>query len=240
MGKEGEIIMYNYDYVTKEQWKPVRDDLEKLIHLVQDEVRSDFTFSYRFIGSAARNMITCDKTKNIGFDFDVNLYVNDTGELSAQKIRQKLMRAFNKYGKEYKYESAEDRKPVFTIKVVDHRNSKILHSCDVAIVKYYINKYGEERQKYIFFDNKQNKYKWQKQLRKFYELREKEEWIKDNKLWHCVRSIYLDKKNNNLDKNKKSSSLYAETINEIYNTMNQEVKIDNKVVNNGYYNVNIW
>ena len=32
----------------------------------------------------------------------------------------------------------------------------------------------------------------------------------------------------------------GETINEIYHTMNQEIKIDNKVVNNGYYNANIW
>lgn len=242
-GKEGEEIMYNFDYVSKKQWKPIRDDLEKLIHRVQDEVRNDFTFSYRFIGSAARNMITCDENTNIGFDFDVNLMVNDTGELSAKEIRQMLMQAFNKFAEKYKYESAQDGKRVFTIKVIEYKRAKIEHSCDFAIVKDYTDEAGKWYQEYIFFNKKQNKHEWQKQSSKFYELFEKEKWLKNNGFWNCVRSTYLDKKNNNLDKNKKSCSLYAETINEVYN-INKENEVYNKeAVSNiasGWYNVNIW
>lgn len=243
LGKEGENIMYNFNYVSRKKCRYVRTDLEKLIHHVQDEVRNDFTFSYRFIGSADRNMITCDETTNIGFDFDVNLMVNDTGDLSAKEIRQMLMRAFNKYAEKYKYESAEDGKRVFTIKVIEHKKSKIEHSCDFAIVKDYTDEDGKWYQKYIFFNKKQNKYEWQKQSRKFYELLKKEKWLKGNGFWNCVRSTYLEKKNSNLDKNKKSRSLYAETINEVYR-INRERELYNKeVVQNattGWHNVSIW
>ena len=69
--------MYNFKYVTKAEARKVRENLEKLVHEVQDEVRDNFTFRYYFIGSSARNMITYDPTTNIGFDFDVNLEVND-------------------------------------------------------------------------------------------------------------------------------------------------------------------
>ena len=242
-GKEGAYIMYNFNYVSKKQCRYVREDLEKLIHLVQDEVRRNFTFSYRFVGSAARNMITVDKTTNTGFDFDVNLCVNDTGELSPKEIRQILMQAFNKHGKNFKYESAEDEKRVFTIKVIDHKNSRIIRSCDFAIVNDYTDEYGEWRQEYIFFNRKQNKYEWKEQSEKFYDLPIKEEWIRDNGLWNFVRGIYLDKKNKNLDANKKSRSLYAEAVNEVYE-MNKETECEdrenalNKV--SGWYNINIW
>ena len=36
-----------------------------------------FTFQYEFIGSVKLNMVTCDVKSNIGFDFDVNIMVND-------------------------------------------------------------------------------------------------------------------------------------------------------------------
>ena len=48
-------------------------------------------------------MVTCDIKSNIGFDFDVNIMVNDDDEeYSAKEIKQILMKAFNKYA--YKYD----------------------------------------------------------------------------------------------------------------------------------------
>ncbi len=243
-GKEGENIMYHFEYVSRKNWRPVREELEKLIHFVQDEVRDNFTFSYRFVGSAARNMITCDKTTNQGFDFDVNLSVNDTGDLSPKDIRQILMQAFNKYRNKFQYEPAEDGKRVFTIKVIEHKKSRIVHSCDFAIVNDYTDEYGEWHQEYIFFNKKQNKYEWKEQSRQFYDLSRKEVWLKEEGLWMDVRDIYLEKKRKNLDLNKKSRSLYAEAINEVYNKMNKETDIHNKkIVSNsttGYYIINIF
>ena len=87
--------MYHFKYVTKTEARKVRKRLENLVHEVQDEVRDNFTFQYCFIGSSARNMITFDPETNIGFDFDVNLEVNDNEEqYLAKEIRQTLERAF--------------------------------------------------------------------------------------------------------------------------------------------------
>ena len=40
--------------------------------------------------------------------------------------------------------------------------------------------------------------------------------IKEENLWQEVRNVYLDKKCRNADFNKKSRSIFAETIKEIY------------------------
>ena len=92
--------MYHFKYVTKAEARKVREKLENLVHEVQDEVRDNFTLQYYFIGSSARNMITYDPETNIGFDFDVNLEVNDNEvndneeQYLAKEIRQTLERAF--------------------------------------------------------------------------------------------------------------------------------------------------
>ncbi|MDY4078594.1 MAG: hypothetical protein SOY42_07410 [Clostridium sp.] len=218
--------MYNFEYVSPQKYKPVKKELIKLINLVQDEVREYFTFDFRFIGSSSRNMITCDKTSNIGYDFDVNLIINDeNNEFTAKEIKKILMNAFNKHKDKFKYNKIEDSKRVITIKVVDHKNSKILHSCDFAVVNYYIDDDGNEWQEFIFHNKKQNSYEWQEQKESFYLLPDKINWLKKMGLWQNVRNYYLEKKNKNTNPNKKSRSLYAEAVNDIYHNnceLNQE------------------
>ena len=68
--------VHEFVYVKKEEYMPVRQELENLIHRLQDEVRDKFTFQYRFIGSSSRNMITRDLKGNTGYDFDVDLFPN--------------------------------------------------------------------------------------------------------------------------------------------------------------------
>lgn len=206
--------MKHYEYVTKNETKDLAKDLRELINLVQDEVREHFTFSYEFIGSASRNMITCDYTNNVGFDFDVNIRVNDDEEeYSAEEIKRILRLGFDKHSRRFKYDSAEDSKRVLTIKVKDKENARILHSCDFAVVHD-----GEDgRQQYIHFDKNKGTYEWQYQPKGFYMLPERIDYIKSVKKWQEVRDVYLDKKNNNEDLNKKSRSIFAETINEVFN-----------------------
>ena len=43
------------------------------------------------------------------------------------------------------------------------------------------------------------------------------EAIKEEGYWQEVRDLYIDKKNNNTDPNKKSRSIFAETIAQVYN-----------------------
>ena len=196
--------MYHFQYVSKKELKPAKKQLMELIHKVQDEVRDSFTFQYKFVGSVQRNMVTCDVKSNAGFDFDVNIMVNDDDkDFEAEEIKNILMCAFNKYARKYGYDSCEDSTRVFTIKVKDRKNSRIRHSCDFAIV----NDYG--------YNKKRKNYTWEEQTKGFYCLPEKIEFCKDNQLWQEVREIYLDKKNYNMDSNKKSRSIFAETIHEV-------------------------
>lgn len=48
-------------------------------------------------------------------------------------------------------------------------------------------------------------------------LDEKIEWIKANGYWQEVRDRYLDNKNANNNPNKKSRSIFAETVAQVYN-----------------------
>ena len=208
--------MHNFEYVPKKQLSPVKQDLIQIINSVQDQVRKDFTFQFYFVGSVKRGMVTYDVGTNVGFDFDVNIQVNDDEcRFSAKEIKTKIRLALNKVAYCYGYDDAEDSTRVITIKVKDGKNSKILHSCDYAIVNNNIDDYGNVRQEYIYLYKKKNKYSWEEQSQGFYSLDEKSEWIKENGYWQEVRELYLKKKNYNDDYNKHSRSIYAETIHEI-------------------------
>lgn len=209
--------MQDCEYVKKEEWQPVRDELYEIIHKLQDEVREYFTFQYHFVGSSKRNMITRGKNSNTGFDFDVNIEVNDPNEnYSAEEIRNILRsgldRVTNPYGRSiFGYDYTEDSTRVLTIKVKDKANSRIIHSCDFCVV----NDCEDGRQKYIRYNKKQQSYSWEYQPKGYYELPKKIEWIKKNGLWQQVRDVYLDKKKINTDKNKKSRSIFAETVHQV-------------------------
>ena len=209
--------MQDCKYVKKEEWQPVRDELYEIIHKLQDEVREYFTFQYHFVGSSKRNMITRGRNSNTGFDFDVNIEVNDPDEdYSAEEIRNILRngldRVTNPYGRSiFGYDYTEDSTRVLTIKVKDKANSRILHSCDFCVV----NDCEDGRQQYIRYNKKEHSYSWEYQPKGYYELPEKIEWIKKNGLWQQIRDVYLDKKNMNADKNKKSRSIFAETVHQV-------------------------
>ena len=175
-------------------------------------MRDKFTFRYDFIGSVSRNMVTMDYLSNVGYDFDINLHVNDDEEnYSAEEIRQILKNAFDKFNHLFQYDYSEDSTRVLTIKVKDRQHSRVFHSADFAIVYDCSN----GQQQYIHYNKKQQSYGWQYQPKPYYELEERAALIKKHNLWQNVRDLYIDKKNNN-PMNKKSRSLFAETINDIY------------------------
>lgn len=217
--------MHNFEYVPKKEWKPVRDELLKIIQKLQNEVREYFTFQYRFVGSSSRNMITRDSKSNTGFDFDINIEVNDPDEdYSAEEIRNILRkgldRASNPFGYPFfRYDYTEDSTRVLTIKVKDRTNSRILYSCDFCI----INNCPDGRQQYIRYNKKQGSYSWEYQPKGFYDLPAKIKYIKNRHCWQQVRDLYIVKKNMNTDNDKKSRSLFAETVQEVCQK-------------NGYYN----
>lgn len=92
--------MHDFCYVSKKEAAPAKADLLNIIYEVQDIVRNDFTFQFNFIGSSSRNMITYDKKSNIGFDFDVNIEVNDDDEnFSPEEIRTKIRKTLDNVAK---------------------------------------------------------------------------------------------------------------------------------------------
>lgn len=205
--------MKEFEYVSKREYGPVKEELIELIHLVQNEVREYFTFRYDFIGSASRNMITREVNGNVGYDFDVNIRVNDPDEnYSAEDLKNILVNGFNKHSSKFKYDYAEDSSRVITIKVKDKKNSRILHSCDFAIVFDC----GDGRQQYVRFNKNQQSYSWEYQPKGFYQLDERIDDIKEHGYWQEVRNLYLEKKCRNTDSNKKSRSIFAETVKEIH------------------------
>lgn len=209
--------MYHFEYVERKIWVPVRKNIECILHEVQDLVRNKFTFSYRFIGSASRNMITCDYSSNVGFDFDVNVYINDEENQYTEKEQKEiLMNALNYIAWKYGYSNCENNTRVITMKVKDRMNSRICYSFDIAIVHDYLGTRGEKKQKYIRYNKKTQEYMWVDQPKGF-NLDKKICWLKNQGLWHEVREVYLYKKNTNMNPDKRSRSLFAETINEVCN-----------------------
>lgn len=83
--------MYRFQYVSKNEIASLKNQVIELIGLVQDEIRNYFTFQYKFIGSIKLNMVTCDVKSNIGFDFDVNIMVNDDDEEYDLKISSRYL-----------------------------------------------------------------------------------------------------------------------------------------------------
>ena len=202
--------MHDFCYVSKKKAAPVKVDLLDLIHEVQDIVRDKFTFQYNFVGSSSRNMITYDAKSNIGFDFDVNFHVNDDDEnYTPKQIRTIIRNAIDKVALTHGYDYCEDSTRVLIIKQKDYKHSKILHSCDFAIV---FN--GKNGQQYIRYNKDTGKYTWEFQGEGFEALPEKIDWLKDNDLWDELQDYYIEKKNNNYNPNKHSRSIFAESVNE--------------------------
>ena len=204
--------MHDFRYVTKKQAQPIKDELYQILYMVQDLVRDNFTFSFTPIGSSSRNMITCDAKSNIGFDFDINIEVNDDNEdFEPKEIRTIIRTAIDRVAPHYGYKSCEDSTRVLTIKKVNTFTSRIIHSCDFAIV-YNCT---DGRQQYIRFNKDNNYYSWEYQAKGFADLNKKTDWLKKNGLWGNLQDYYIEKKNANENPDKHSRSVFAESINEM-------------------------
>lgn len=210
--------MYDFEYVDRQEWLPVREELLEIIHRLQDEVREYFTFQYRFVGSSSRNMITRNRSGNQGYDFDVDIEINDPGDPFTptnirEILRKGLDRITNPHGlPTYRYDYAENSTRVLTIKVKDHQHSCIRHSCDFGIFR----KDANGRRQYIRKNSNHGNYTWEYQSEDFRQLPNKIDWIKKHGLWQQVRELYLHKKRTNIDYRKHSRSLFAETVHEIW------------------------
>lgn len=204
--------MHDFCYVSKKEASPVKATLLDIIHEVQDIVRDDFTFQFTFIGSSSRNMITYDRKSNIGFDFDVNIEVNDDDEnYEPKEIRTIIRKALDRVARQYGYDYCEESTRVLTIKMKDRLNSMVVHNCDFAIV----NNCNNGEQQYIRYNKENQSYTWEYQGASFQTLPDKIAWLKENGYWGNLRAYYITKKNTNSNPQKHSRSIYAEAITEM-------------------------
>lgn len=205
--------MHDFRYVSRKEAQPIKDELYQILYEVQNLVRDKFTFSFKPIGSSSRNMITCDAKSNIGFDFDINIEVNDDDEnFEPKEIRTTIRNAIDRVAPHYGYKYCEDSTRVLTIKKVNTFTSRIIHSCDFAIV-YNCT---DGRQQYIRFNKDNNYYSWEYQGKGFVDLDNKIGWLKEKKeLWKKLKDYYIEKKNLNKNPDKHSRSIFAESINEM-------------------------
>lgn len=217
--------MHEYEYVARAEYQPVRERLEQIIHKVQTVMREkhDTTFQYRLIGSGKKHLTTRIKGGNAGFDFDYNLVLQapESGYVyRADVVKQQFMTAFREALKGTEYRDPQDSTSAITIKVVDKRNSRIVHSCDFAIIYY-----DEDLIENGYFYLKCQKNRNIGTSNYVFEMRSTSKDI-DSVLadvleykngWNYIREEYLTLKNNNRDPNKHSFSLYLEAIHNVAN-----------------------
>ncbi len=211
-------MKHDFKYISKRspQVSAAYEDLMLLLKEVRKELRKDYTFQHRIVGSYARDMITYDTKSNVGYDFDVNIYPNDDDdEFTAKQLKLKFKNALDKCASAHGFAPAEDSTRVLTIKIKDPKRSRIVFSIDFAFVNDYTDEDGKEHQEYIHNDKKGRNYSWCEQPQGYYLLPEKIQWIKDNNLWAGIRSLYIEKKNKNNDEHCHSRTIFAQTVHEV-------------------------
>ncbi len=209
-----------FEYVTRAEYQPVREELEAIIHRAQKFMREkyDTTFQYRLIGSGKRHLITRVKGGNGGYDFDYNLILPDPGDgyhYIAKVIKEQFLEAFQFAVKGTKYKSPENSTSAVTIKVVNQVQSKVLHSCDFAII-YYPTDNIDDGYKYLK-NWKDGRYSFEMRNLSHKSDYKLSEILEYSDGWKCIREEYLKLKNKNRDPDKHSYILYLEAINNVYN-----------------------
>ena len=222
MGEERNSIMHDFEYVSKEEYMPEKTKIIQLLQDVQRDLKLKMNIHFKFVGSASRNMITRDRKSNIGYDFDVNISVDDIDDYKPKFLRTEIKKSIDKYADKYGYSPCENSTSVLTIKVKDTKKSKILHSCDFAIVDEYEDENEELQQDYIRFNKKDNSYGWYSRSMSLDEIRFKIDWLKDNGYWQDVRNQYIENKNKNDNPDVKSRSVFSYTVSEVFNWYYEE------------------
>jgi hypothetical protein len=208
-----------YEFVSKSEYTPVRNQLEDIIREVQNDMKPEYTFQFSLIGSGRKKLITREVGSNKGFDFDYNFSLQKVKDEygGAKTIRENFFKIIQGIGKKHGYQT-EDNKSAITIKLVDHDNKRIVHSCDFGVVEDWVDDNDNERQNIIIRDINASSptYIWNERPKsKNYSAKLSN--IEAAGLWDVLKGEYLKLKNANKDIEKKSYQLFIESINNVYN-----------------------
>lgn len=148
-----------YEFVSKNEYQPIREKLEKIIKQVQKDIKKNISFQFALIGSGSKKLITRLKEGNKGFDFDFNISIQKVKQEidKAKDIREIFFNSIKNNTDKYGYR-VQNSQTVVTIKLINTVNKKMEYSCDFAIVHDY-EKHGNMCQEIIIFDKNDNQYK---------------------------------------------------------------------------------
>ncbi|MGI6359486.1 MAG: hypothetical protein ACOX02_00375 [Acholeplasmatales bacterium] len=213
-----------YEFVPGTEYLPVKDKLEKIIFEIKEKLESKYLFQPILIGSGSKKLITRKEGSNKGFDFDYNFLLESVRgkHKKAKKIREDFFKTIQSVSKKHGYKT-EDSKTAITIKLVDQKKSRIVHSCDIGMVKHSTDENGDKVEEIIVRDKNQElpTYLWNirpKSKNYIFKLNK----IENKRDFGKLEIEYLKLKNKNKDEDKKSFQLFIEAINNLYNQYNQE------------------
>lgn len=74
-----------YEFVSKNEYQPIRKKLEKIIKQVQKDIKKKISFQFTLISSGSKKLIARLKEGDKGFDFDFNISIqNVNNEIDAR------------------------------------------------------------------------------------------------------------------------------------------------------------
>ncbi len=208
--------MANYEPIPKKEYKKHSPRIQSLIRQTQSALRKDFKFNPMLVGSTKYRLASKLGNKN-EFDFDITLVITkeknkNNKKLEAIDIRNKILTQLKKFAEANGFHKNIDN-DTRTLKLKHYNAKKVIDfRVELAIYKYingepYINRY----------DKNKNKFEWKKDSDDIAELNSEFGKIKKSGLWTEFRELYFKNKNkhHNNNEERKSISVYRETINEI-------------------------
>lgn len=199
--------MSTYKYVTKNEYKSQSTIIWNIIRNVQKKLKNEMgaRLNVLLIGSTKHRLVT--KKNNEHYDFDFNLVITNWDNLPNNKkvgdVRQKIFDLLQ-----------EEKDEKWTIK----NNTKVIRlknsndQCNFEFAVCYI-KGGEtfvvklDKTISSYFSNEESH-----DIRTIFQDFSK---IKGANVWQDFKELYLEKKNDEKNEDKRSYSLYKETIKEI-------------------------
>lgn len=207
--------MASYVPIPKKEYKKYSPRVLSIIRQAQCGLRKYFKFNPMLVGSTKYRLASTLGNKN-EFDFDITLVITkeknkDKKQLEAIDIRNKILEQLQKLARVHDFHENVDN-DTRTLKLKHFTNDVIDFKVELAIYKYidgqpYINRYDKEKEVC----------EWQKDSNDIIMLNQEFAKIKKKGLWTEFRNLYFENKNKHHDKNeeRKSISVYKETINEI-------------------------
>ena len=211
--------MYHY-LINAKFRKILKGEGTKLSQALCHQLRIDYGIgaNAQLVGSAKRNMIT--QNENGQVDMDYNLIIVKSSITDDQKLKEAVMKSFNKVLKKNGYKDCQDSTSVLSTGFLHFtKGNSSEYKFDIAIVKedQYGNWHRLIHQKTGWVQH--DRWCWN-QSPNTKGIREKAEYIKEHSKWQLVRDEYIKLKNNNLRFNNDGLSsfvCYEQAINNVYN-----------------------